>query len=60
MIEALALEVRDNWEGIEEVGGLREFPGAKSAMEENEVATVVRYILETQPLDSDVEEDDDD
>jgi hypothetical protein len=48
MIEALALEVGDNWDDIEEVGGLGEFPDAKSSEEEKRVATVMRYTLETR------------
>ncbi|KAF2183511.1 hypothetical protein K469DRAFT_710703 [Zopfia rhizophila CBS 207.26] len=56
MVEALALEVGDSWEGIEAVGGLGEFPDAKSPKEEKRVATVLRYTLETRA--SYVEEDD--
>lgn len=56
MVEALALEVGDCWEGIEGVGGLGEFPNVKSPEEEKKVATVVRYTLDTRA--SDVEEDD--
>ncbi len=58
MVEALALEVGDSWEGIEAVGGLGEFSDAKSPEEEKRVATVVRYTLETRA--GDVEEEDDD
>jgi hypothetical protein len=58
MVAALALEVGDSWEGIEAVGGLGEFPGAKSPEEEKRVATMVRYTLETRA--GDVEEEDDD
>jgi hypothetical protein len=57
MVEALALEFGDSWENIEAVGGLGEFPDAKSPEEEKRVATVVRYTLETRARD--VENDDD-
>ena len=56
MVEALALEIGDSWEDIEAVGGLGEFPDAKSPEEEKRVATVVRYMLETRA--SDVEDED--
>ena len=44
MVEALALEIGDSREDIEAVGGLGEFPDAKSPEEEKRVATVVRYL----------------
>jgi hypothetical protein len=64
MVEALALEFGDSWENIEAVGGLGEFPDAKSPEEEKRVATVVRYTLETRARevenDDDGDDDDDD
>jgi hypothetical protein len=57
MMEALALEIGDSWEGIEAVGGLGEFPDAKPPEEEKRVATVMRYTWETRA--SDVEDEDD-
>jgi HNH endonuclease len=57
MVEALALEIGDSWEDIEAVGGLGEFPDAKSPEEEKRVATVVRYTLQTRA--SDMEDEDD-
>jgi hypothetical protein len=57
MVGALALEIGDSWEDIEAVGGLGEFPDAKSPEEEKRVATVVWYTLETRA--SDVEDEDD-
>jgi hypothetical protein len=52
------LEIGDSWGDIEAVGGLGEFPDAKSPEEEKRVATVVRYTWETRA--SDVEDEDDD
>lgn len=52
MVEALALEVGDSWEGVERVGGLGEFPNAKSSMEEKRVATVIRYTLDIRASDA--------
>jgi hypothetical protein len=57
MVEALALEIGDSWEDVKAVGGLGEFPDAKSPEEEKRVATVVRYTLETRA--SDMEDEDD-
>ena len=59
MVEALALEFGDSLENIEAVGGLGEFPDAKSPEEEKRVATVVRYVMETRASDVEEEEDDD-
>lgn len=57
-MEAMDMEIRDSWEDIEAVGGLEEFPDAKSPEEEKGVATVVRYMWETRA--SDVEDEDED
>jgi hypothetical protein len=57
MVEALAVEFGDSWEGIEGVEGLGEFPHAESSEEEKRVATVVGYTLGTRA--SDVEDDND-
>lgn len=48
MVEALAVEFGDSWEGIEGVEGLGEFPHVKSSEEEKRVATVVGYTLDTR------------
>ena len=57
MVQALAVEFGDSWEGIEGVEGLGEFPHAKSSEEEKRVATVVGYTLDTRA--SGVEDDND-
>ena len=57
MLKVLALEIGDSWEDIEAVGGLGEFPDAKSPEEEKRVATLVRYTWETRARD--VEDEDD-
>jgi hypothetical protein len=58
MVKALALEIGDSWGDIEVVGGLGEFPDAKSPEEEKRVATVMRYAL--RPRAGDVEDEDED
>jgi hypothetical protein len=60
MMEAMAMEIGDSWEDIEAVGGLGEFPDAKSPEEEKRVATVVRYMWETRASDVEDEDDEDD
>lgn len=57
IVEALAFKVGDSWEDIKTVGGLREFPDAKSPAEEKRMATVVRYTLETRANDMEDEDD---
>ena len=48
-MKTLALEMGDSWEGLEAVGGLGEFPKAKSPDEERRIATLVKYGWETRP-----------
>ena len=54
MVEALALEIGDSWEGTDRLG-LGGFPDAKSPEEEKNMATMIRCGLEARA--SDVEEE---
>lgn len=58
IIGAVALEIGDNWTGIETAEGLGDFAGAKPAEEEKKLATVVRYARDTRARS--VEDEDDD
>lgn len=57
MMEALALEIGDTWDGIDAEGGLGDFPDRKLPEEEKRIATVMRYALETRPGDGESEDD---
>lgn len=58
MIQAIALEYGDVWEGAEAVSGLGEFEDAMSPEQEKGVAIVVRYAWENRA--GKMEDDDDD
>ncbi|OAP54188.1 hypothetical protein AYL99_11723 [Fonsecaea erecta] len=59
MIEVLALEVGDSWEGIKEVeAGLGNFPNAAPPEEEKRMAQWIKYALEARA--SHVDKDDED